>query len=141
MKPVARSTNQAVAHALVAFEESENGPFQCGLLAFTDEPDAEQLVRHDDFAFLLAVIFDQGVDYRTASRAPLMLRERLGHLDPPRMLADPAAVAEAIARRPALHRFVNNMARWTVAAARRVIDEYGRRRVADLGRLVGESDP
>ena len=77
------------------------------------------------FAFLVAVIFDQGIKYERAWRAPYELKQRLGYLDPARVAADPEAVRRAVASPPALHRYVNNLPSWIVAAARRVLDEYG----------------
>ena len=74
---------------------------------------------------LLAVIFDQGIKYERAWRAPYELKQRLGYLDPARIVADPEAVRRAVATPPALHRYVNNLLSSIVAAARRVLDEYG----------------
>jgi uncharacterized HhH-GPD family protein len=71
------------------------------------------------------VIFDQGIKYERAWRAPYELKQRLGYLDPARIVADPEAVRRAVASPPALHRYVNNLPSWIVAAARRVLDEYG----------------
>jgi hypothetical protein len=94
------------------------------LIALGPDPESDKLLKGDGFAFLLAVILDQGIRYERAWRAPLELRERLGHLDPARMVADPDAVRRAVAQPPALHRYVNNMPAWLVSAARRVLDEY-----------------
>lgn len=41
-----------------------------------------------------------------------------------RIVADPEAVRRAVASPGALHRYVNNLPSWIVAAARRVLDEY-----------------
>jgi endonuclease III len=73
------------------------------------------------------VIFDQGIAFQRAWAAPYELRKRLGHLDPARIAAEPEQVAEAIRQAPSLHRFVNNLSRWVVAAARRVMEQYGGR--------------
>lgn len=116
---------RGVARALVEFEEQQRGPLRRGLAKLTEDPEADRLVHQDPFAFLLAVLFDQGVPYGRAWRAPLELRSRLGHLDPRRMLAEPEAVAEAIRRRPALHRFINQMARCVLEACARLVDDYG----------------
>jgi uncharacterized HhH-GPD family protein len=95
------------------------------LIALGPDPESDDLVQHDPFAFLLGVIFDQGIPYERAWRAPYELRERLGYLEPVRIVADPEAVRRAVARPPALHRYVNNMPTWIVAAAARVLDDYG----------------
>ncbi|GAB3171877.1 hypothetical protein GCM10027259_07710 [Micromonospora palomenae] len=98
---------------------------------FTPHLEANTLILTDPFAFLLAVIFDQGISAERAWRAPYDLRQRLGHLDPARMAAEPEQVRDAVAQPTALHRFVNNMPRWLVAAALIVVNEYG----GDAGRI------
>ena len=124
--PVDAGIKSSVATRLIEYDERRNGLLQRGSLPLTPEdPDAEAFVRQSDFAFLLAVIFDQGIGFERAWRAPLLLKERLGHLDPQRMLDNPPAVKEAIGQRPSLHRYVNKMPRWVSAATSRVIAEYG----------------
>jgi uncharacterized HhH-GPD family protein len=91
---------------------------------FTPHPQANRLLIDDPFAFLLAVIFDQGIGAERAWRAPYELRLRLGHLDPVRIAADFETVRAAVARRPCLHRYIEKMPRWLVAAAGRVITGY-----------------
>nr|BFE71206.1 hypothetical protein GCM10020092_045070 [Actinoplanes digitatis] len=91
---------------------------------YTPHAAANALVLGDPFAFLLAVIFDQGIPAERAWRAPYDLRQRLGHLDPATIAADPGAVADAVARAPALHRYVNTVPNWLVAAGRTVCAEY-----------------
>lgn len=120
-----RERKLRVVRALVAFEGSENGPLRRGIGRLTEDPEADRLVHEDGFAFLLAVLFDQQVGYDRAWGAPLELRRRLGHLDPRRMLREPGALAEAIRRRPALHRYVNTMPRWILDACRRLLEEHG----------------
>jgi uncharacterized HhH-GPD family protein len=123
-EPIDDQVQLAVARELVAFEERTNGPLQRGIVRLTLDDEADRFVHQDDFGFLLAVIFDQGVPYGRAWRAPLRLRERLGHLDPVRIAAEPDAVAAAIAARPALHRYVNKMPQWVVLAAQKVLEGY-----------------
>jgi hypothetical protein len=91
---------------------------------FHPHPRANQLLLDNPFAFQLAVIFDQGIGAERAWRAPYELRLRLGHLDPAQVAADPDAVRAAVARRPSLHRYVEKMPRWLVAAAEHVVTEY-----------------
>jgi len=112
---------RAVVDALLRFGAmSSAGP------PLTIGPDAEsdQLVRNDGFAFLVAVLFDQGIAYERAWRAPLELKRRLGTLAPTFIVANPAAVQKAVASPPELHRFVKNVSRWLIDAARRVIEDY-----------------
>jgi uncharacterized HhH-GPD family protein len=124
-EPIDDQVQRAVARELIAFEERTNGPLRRGIVRLTTDDAADRFVREDDFAFLLAVIFDQGVPYGRAWRAPLLLRERLGSLDPVRIAAEPDTVAAAIAARPALHRYVNKMPQWVVLAAQKVLEDYG----------------
>jgi uncharacterized HhH-GPD family protein len=94
------------------------------LIAIGPDPESDELIRTDSFAFLLGVLFDQGIRYERAWHAPLDLKQRLGYLDPEAIASDPEAVRRAIAEPPALHRYVNNLPSWIVSAARRVLDEY-----------------
>ncbi|MEE6258002.1 DUF6884 domain-containing protein [Plantactinospora sonchi] len=98
---------------------------------FTPHPEANTLILTDPFAFLLAVIFDQGIPAERAWKAPYDLHQRLGHLDPARMASEPEQVRAAVAQPTALHRFINNMPGWLVAAAIIVVNEYG----GDAGRI------
>jgi len=98
---------------------------------FTENPAANRFVIENPFAFLLAVIFDQGIVAERAWAAPYELQRRLGHLDPVRIAAEPDSVAAAIQQPPTLQRFINTLPGWVVAAARRVISHYG----SDAGRI------
>ncbi len=115
----------AVAAALLAFAASyaERDPRARAELAA--EREANDLVHDDPFAFLLGVIFDQGIPYQRAWAAPLELRRRLGHLDPLRLAMDPEVVRRAIQAPRSLHRYVETVPRWVVAAARKVATEFG----------------
>ena len=117
---------QAVAAKLLAHDSDRGRPLRRGRLSLVPtHPQADEFVHENAFAFLLAVIFDQGIGYERAWQAPLELQSRLGHLDPARMIAEPEAISAAISRSPALHRYVNKLPRWVLAAARRVVDEFG----------------
>lgn len=85
---------------------------------------ADELLREDPNAFLLGILFTQGVPAERAWAGPYLLRERLGHLDLRRLAAEPCAVGHAVARPPALHRFKVTLADWIVEAARMLVDEY-----------------
>lgn len=93
--------------------------------AFTDIPAADELVRTSPEAFLLGVLFTQGIPAERAWAGPYMLRERLGHLDLLRLVAAPEETAAAVAEPPALHRFVKTLPVWITSAARRLLEEYG----------------
>jgi uncharacterized HhH-GPD family protein len=92
---------------------------------FTPHREANRLVIENPFAFLLAVILDEGIQAKRAWRGPHELRLRLGHLDPARIAAEPDAVRAAVSRPPALHRYVNEAPEWLVRAAAQVVSEYG----------------
>jgi uncharacterized HhH-GPD family protein len=82
------------------------------------------LVIDDPFAFVLAVIFDQGIPAERAWEAPYLLKQRLGHLDPHRMAQDSGEVATAVNSPPKLHRYIEKMPTWVVSGARRLVDQY-----------------
>ena len=65
------------------------------------------------------------IPYQRAWQAPLELRRRLGHLDPTRLATDPEAARRAVQAPAPLHRYVETVPRWVVAAARKVATEYG----------------
>lgn len=92
---------------------------------FTDIAEADALIRACPEAFLLGVLFTQGIPAERAWAGPYLLQQRLGHLDIVRLAREPDAVAEALARPPALHRFVRTLPGWIAAAARRLMAEYG----------------
>ncbi|MCK8673956.1 hypothetical protein M1M07_22960 [Rhodococcus sp. HM1] len=126
----------AVVSTLLDFAQSgAEGADRVGPPSFTPDPAANQLLLDDPFAFLLGVLFDQGIPAERAWRAPYDLRVRLGHLDPARMAEDPIAVRQAIGVSPKLHRFVEKMPAWVVAAARIVTDRYD----GDAGRIWADT--
>lgn len=92
--------------------------------AFTDQPEADALIKRMPEAFLLGVLFTQGIPAERAWAGPYSLSQRLGHLDIARLSADEVAVAAAFAQPPALHRFVHTVPKWVVSAARRLIADY-----------------
>jgi uncharacterized HhH-GPD family protein len=86
---------------------------------------AEQLVRQNPFAFLIAVLLDQGVPAERAFQAPVVLEERLGTLHPVDLLANRKAVCKAMKVRPMPFRFPATGAIWIIEAAKRVVAQYG----------------
>lgn len=89
---------------------------------FTDIPEADALVKASPEAFLLGVLFTQGIAAERAWAGPYLLRERLGHLDLHRLATERTAVRAAIAAPPALHRFTTTMAGWVSDAAERLLE-------------------
>jgi uncharacterized HhH-GPD family protein len=116
----------AIAKRLLEFAaEPAQMPAADGIPDFTPIRAANELLVVDPFAFLLAVIADYQIPGERAWSLPYLLRERLGHLDPVRMLAEPEQTIEAVARRPSLHRYINRVPEFILAACRIVLDRYG----------------
>jgi uncharacterized HhH-GPD family protein len=92
--------------------------------SFTSSPEADDLLRSDPNAFLLGVLFTQGLPAERAWSGPFLLRERLGHLDLERLAAEPEAVAAALQQPPMLHRFKNTLPPWISSAAKRLLEVY-----------------
>lgn len=123
---VPERSRAAVGAELVAFGEqlAREGVAQTGG-AFTDIPEADALIKGSPEAFLIGVLFTQGIPAELAWAGPYLLRQRLGHLDLRRLAVERDAVAEAVARTPALHRFKVTLAGWISDSASRLIACYG----------------
>lgn len=121
----------AVVRALLDYAATKPKPAPGVVVDFTPLPAANELFRDNPFAFLCAVIFDQGVPAERAWRAPYELLQRLGHLEPDKIAADLLTVATAIGTEPKIHRYVEKMPTWIAAAAGRVMTHYG----GDAGRI------
>jgi uncharacterized HhH-GPD family protein len=122
----ALASRGSVGQELAEFGEelAREGVAQVGG-AFTDLPAADALVKSSPEAFLLAVLFTQGIPAERAWAGPYLLRERLGHLDLARLASEREAVDEAMGRSPALHRFKHTVAGWVSDAAARLVEYYG----------------
>lgn len=91
---------------------------------WTGDLDADSFLRSNSFGFLVGVIMDQGGVDDGIWGAPYTLSERLGHLDPARVVDSPDELADAILGPPALHRQPAKISDWIVRAARDVIEHY-----------------
>lgn len=69
-----------------------------GSAEYTSDRSANRLLRADDNAFLFGVIFDQGIAYERAWRAPYLLKGRLGHLSMKRLAKLPIAEVRTAVR-------------------------------------------
>jgi uncharacterized HhH-GPD family protein len=78
-------------------------------LHFTDDDAANELIARDPFALLVGFVLDQQVTVQKAFAGPLVLRERLGTLDPGALAA--ADLEPVFKERPAIHRFPGAMAK------------------------------
>lgn len=96
------------------------------LLPFTGDPEADALLVAEPVALLIGFVLDQQVTVQKAFGGPLELRRRIGTLDPGAIAAlDPAELAEAFRRRPALHRYPGAMAARTQALCAAISEDYG----------------
>lgn len=118
-------TFDAVAVALTAYgyELEAEGAAQVGS-SFTGDPAADEFLTAHPNAFLVGVLFTQGIPAERAWAAPWLLAGRLGHFDVDRLADRPEEVRDAIQRYPMLHRFKNTLPGWVSSAARRLRAEY-----------------
>jgi uncharacterized HhH-GPD family protein len=91
-------------------------------LCFTDSDEANELLVSDPFALLVGFALDQQVTVQKAFMGPLVLRERLGTLDPASVAG--ADLEPIFRERPAIHRFPGAMADRVRALAAHVAERY-----------------
>jgi uncharacterized HhH-GPD family protein len=115
---------QGVAAELLNYgrELERQGAAQVGG-SFTGDPDADALLRQPN-AFLLGVLFTQGIPAERAWRGPFGLMERIGTLDPGYLASHPVEVRAAVQEPPMLHRFKETLPRWISSAALRLLRDY-----------------
>ncbi len=91
-------------------------------LHFTDSEEANALIATDPMALLIGFALDQQVTVQKAFAGPLVLKERLGSLEPAKLAG--ADLEPLFREKPALHRFPGAMARRVHELAVHVRDEY-----------------
>lgn len=91
-------------------------------LSLDDE--ANHFLAENPNALLLGVLYDSQFQTRLAFAIPWRLKGRLGHFDLERMAHEEEAVQQAFTMKPALHRFPNRCAAFTVQFARFVLEQY-----------------
>ena len=91
-------------------------------LPFTDSEAANELIERDPFALLVGFALDQQVTVQKAFSGPLVLRERLGSLEPAAVAA--ADLEPLFRERPAIHRFPGAMAARVRDLAAHVAERY-----------------
>ncbi|MHB1135704.1 MAG: hypothetical protein ACYDHQ_05285 [Coriobacteriia bacterium] len=123
--PLVTPSPAAAGAALRAYGEelAQAGAAQTGG-AFTDDPAADAFIKSAPGAFVIGVLFTQGIPAERAWAGPYLLANRLGHFDLARIASESDLVAAAVAAPPALHRFVKTLPGWIVSAARRITTEY-----------------
>ena len=91
-------------------------------LHFTESDEANELLASDPMALLVGFALDQQVTVQKAFAGPLVLRERLGSLDP--ALLASTDLEPVFRQKPAIHRFPGSMAQRTRALAAHVHDVH-----------------
>ena len=95
------------------------------LLPWTGDEQAHRLLASDPNALLIGFALDQQVTVQKAFAGPLVLQQRLGHLDPARIAAmSPDDLAEVFREKPAIHRFPGAMAQRVQALCHDIADRY-----------------
>jgi len=119
-------TARTPAEELVAYggELEALGAAQVGG-SFTGDPAADALLESSPNAFLLGVLFTQGIPAERAWAGPARLLSRLGTLDPEYLGGHEAEVSAAVQQPPMLHRFKNTLPVWISSAGRRLCELYG----------------
>jgi uncharacterized HhH-GPD family protein len=94
-------------------------------LHFTGDDEADRLLVAEPMALLIGFALDQQVPVQWAFSGPLMLRDRIGTLDPRRIASmEPERLKEAFLDKPALHRYPAAMAERVQALARHIVERY-----------------
>jgi len=91
-------------------------------LFFTDSEEANRLIASDPMALLIGFALDQQVPVQKAFSGPLLIKQRVGSLDPGALAT---ADLDAVFReRPAVHRFPGSMANRVRDLAIEIRDHY-----------------
>ena len=102
-------------------------------LYFTDDPEACELLARDPFALLVGFAIDQQVSVQKAFAGPLVLKQRVGTLEPRELAA--LDLEPAFRERPAIHRFPGAMAGRVRDLASVVAEDYD----GDAARIWSEA--
>jgi uncharacterized HhH-GPD family protein len=95
-------------------------------LPWTNDEQANRLLASDPNALLIGFVLDQQVPVQKAFEGPLVLSQRLGHLDPARIAKlDPEKLSQVFRDKPALHRYPGAMAERVQAMCATLAEEYG----------------
>ena len=105
-------------------ELEDSGAAQVGG-SFTNNASADALLKTSPNAFLIGVLFTQGVPAERAWAGPWELTRRLGTLDLRYLSGHPDEVRAAVQQPPMLHRFKETIPRWICSAAGRLNRDYG----------------
>jgi uncharacterized HhH-GPD family protein len=92
------------------------------MLYYTESDEANELNFDDPMALLIGFVLDQQVPLQKAFMGPLVIKERVGSLDPS-VLAD-ADLETVFREKPAVHRFPGSMAGRVAELAAVIRDDY-----------------
>jgi uncharacterized HhH-GPD family protein len=92
-------------------------------LFFTDSDEANTLIASDPMALLIGFALDQQVPVQKAFSGPLVIKQRVGTLEPARLAA--ADLEVVFRHKPAVHRFPGSMAAKIHELAVHIRDDYG----------------
>jgi len=92
---------------------------------FTDNKEANTFLLNNPLAFILAVIYDQGIKAERAWELPYILKNRLGHLNVKKIAKmDKILLIKIFQQKPKLHRFPTTMAERTIQACQLLLRKY-----------------
>src|SRR3954447_10201395 len=96
-------------------------------LHITGDTEADALLTEDPLALLIGMLLDQQVPMETAFAGPAKIRDRMGGVLNPRIIAEfePEAFAELCKRPPAAHRFPGSLAGRSPPLCAAVADDWG----------------
>src|SRR4051794_23096824 len=103
-------------------------------LWFTPDEEAAHLLADDPFALLMGFAIDQQVPVQKAFVGPLVLKQRVGTLEPEKLAA--IDLRPAFTEKPAIHRFPGAMADRVRELAALVADDFG----GDASRIWSEAE-
>lgn len=91
---------------------------------FSPDKQANDFIITNSNAYLFAVIFDQNIPAEKAWTAPWLLKQRLGHWNLGRMVAEGVDILrDAVKQKPALHRY-HYLGNWVWEASKQLVDKY-----------------
>jgi uncharacterized HhH-GPD family protein len=95
-------------------------------LHITGDREADALITREPLALLIGMVLDQQVPLEWAFSGPKELKDRLGGKLDAKTIAsmDPAELAEAFTKKPALHRYPASMAKRVQEMCRVIADSY-----------------
>jgi endonuclease III len=93
---------------------------------FTENPEADRLLRADPFAFLMAASIDRGARAESVWELPWRLKQKLGELQPETFSRmTPSQLEDILRQLPKKPRFPNQAAKTIVSLATLVCKEFG----------------